>query len=236
MSRIRKVLGVLGQVVKAAPDSRASGLDLPAALDESLAEFFPAKVARYLRQELMMVRALLMLLTGRRDVAEGEQPIPYASSLVVLLMAVTVGDGVAAVLLHRLLPAGLRTAALVLGIVGVVWLLGFVASLICYPHVVSADRLRLRFSVFHDITVPTAAVRSVGTTSRTPRSQKVAELFDDELVMAVSGQSGVVVDLDAASFVSLNPNVSDAGTLNRITFHADEPSRARKLVASVVTP
>ncbi len=221
-------------VLKAVRRAKASGLDLPAALDESLAAFFPGRVARYLRQEIMMVRALFMLLTGRRDVAEGEHPIRYASSLVVLLMAVTVGDAVAAVLLHRLLPAGLRPAALVLGVLGVVWLLGFVASLICYPHVVSADRLRLRFSVFHDITVPTAAVRSVGTTSRTPRTQKVAELFDDELVMVVTGQSGVVVELDDADFASLNPNVDDAGTLRRITFHADEPSRARDLVAAVM--
>lgn len=155
-------------VVKAVRRAKSLGTDLPVALDQSLGLFLPAAVARYLRQDLMLVRAIFMLLAGRRDVADGEQPIGYSGPLVVMLGALTVVDGIVAVLLHRLLPAGVRNVALVLGVLGLVWLVGFVASLICYPHVVSADRLRLRFSVFHDFTVPAAAIRTVATTSREP--------------------------------------------------------------------
>lgn len=64
------------------------------------------------------------------------------------------------------------------------WLLGFIASLICYPHLVSAKRRRLRFSVFHDIVVPATVVTSVHTTSKEPRSQKSAERFANEATQA----------------------------------------------------
>ncbi|MGB3762789.1 MAG: hypothetical protein WA966_06150 [Ornithinimicrobium sp.] len=222
-------------VAKAVRSARTQGVDLPVALDKSLATFLPGRVARYLRQDLMLVRAIFMLFTGRRDVAEDEQPIAYSGPLVVMLVALTVADGIVAILLHQLLPADVRNVALVLGVIGLVWLTGFVSSLICYPHVVSADRLRLRFSAFHDLAVSTAAIRSVRTTSHAPRTQKAAERLDDEVVMVVSGQANIVVDLDATDVFSLNPSVSDAGTLRRVSFYANQPSQVRDLLASIAT-
>ena len=220
-------------VVKAVRRATTRGMDLPVVLDASLSQFFPVGLARYLRQDLMLIRAIFMLATGRRDVAEGEQPIAYSGPLVVMMVALTAADGIVAVLLHRLLPPGVRNAALVLGVIGLVWLMGFVASLICYPHVVSAGRLRLRFSVFHDLTVPAAAIRSAGTTARDPDTQKSAERFDDEVVLAVGGRANVVVDLDATGFFSLSPRIDDAGTLRRVTFYADQPTQVRDLLRSV---
>lgn len=193
-------------------------------------DFFPRPVARYVRQDLMLVRAIAMLLTRRRDVRDVEEPIPYSGPLVIILSVVAVTDGIAAFVLHLLLPPSVRLVALVLGIIGLVWLLGFIASLICYPHVVSAERLRLRFSVFHDIVVPATVVTSVHTASKEPLSQKSAERFEDELVMAVSGQANVTVRMDPTSFRSLNPKVSGSEGLARITFFANEATQARHLL------
>ncbi len=75
----------------------------------------------------------MMLLTGRRDVKESEVAIPYSGLLVFRLSAIAVLDGLAALRLHLLLPRGIRTVAVVLGIVGFVWVIGFLVSLICYP-------------------------------------------------------------------------------------------------------
>lgn len=53
---------------------------------------------------LMLVRAIVMLLTRRRDVRDVEEPIPYSGPLVVMLSVVAVTDGIAAFVLHLLPP------------------------------------------------------------------------------------------------------------------------------------
>ena len=238
MERCLSVLVIIAVVivVKAVRAAKSSGLDLPVALDRSLAEVFPAGVARYVRQDLMLLRAIFMLITGRRDVADDQHAIAYSGPLVLMLSVVTVGDGVVAVLLHQLLPSGVREVGCSgagsdrSGVVG--GLRGFAD---CYPHVVSADRLRLRFSAFHDILIPAAASSSVSTTSLSPRTQKSAARFGDQLEMAVTGQAKGVLDLEATSCTSLNPRISDTGTLTRVSFYADKPTQARRLLAAIST-
>lgn len=76
----------------------------------------------------MLLRAISMLIAGRRDVADDEHVIAYSGPLVLMLSVVTVGDGVVAVLLHQPLPSGVRDVAPVLAVIALVWLVGFVAS------------------------------------------------------------------------------------------------------------
>lgn len=183
----------------------------------------------HLRRELSLLRAIWLLVNRRRDVGPGEEPLAYSGPLVAMLSVLTVVDGIVAVLLHALLPGSVRTLALVLGMLGLVWLLGFVASLVCYPHVVSDERLRLRFGAFHDVAIPLSAVRHATTTSRQPRTQQSAERLDDDLEMVVVGQANVVVELEPTEFRTLSPRLS-GGTLSRVLFYCDDPRRAVALL------
>ncbi|WP_110180937.1 hypothetical protein [Nocardioides solisilvae] len=184
---------------------------------------------RFVRREVALLRALALLLTGRRDVAPDERAIGYSGPLVPMLVVLTVVDGIVAVLLHVLLPDAVQGLALVLGLVGVLWLAAFVASLVVLPHTVSATRLRLRFGVFQEVELPVGAVRSVSTTHAQPRTTRSAQLFDDELEMAVANQAGVVVELEPTAYRSLDPRVA-APALTRVVFHADDPREARRLL------
>lgn len=221
-------------IVKAVRSARTSGADLPFALDDALAEFFPAAVARYVRQDLMLVRAIWMLLAWRRDVRDGEHPIAYSGPLVVLLSCIAVLDGLAAFVLHLLLPDGIRTVALVLGILGLVWLLGFVASLVCYPHVVGEDRIRLRFSAFHDVIVPLSALDSAHAVDGTPESTSSAARVDDQLVMAVAGQANLAVTTQPdAALTTLHPRLR-GNMPSRVRFYADDRREALDLIRRAI--
>lgn len=189
---------------------------------------------RYLRRELRLLRALGLLLTGRRDVGPDEEAIGYSGPLVPMLVVLTVVDGIVAVLLHALLPESVQTLALVLGVVGVLWLAAFVASLVVLPHTVSPTTLRLRFGVLQDVEVPVSAIREVTTTHRQPRTTRAAELLDDELEMVVANQAGLVVELAPTPYRSLDPRVAGP-ELVRVVFHADDPREARRLLLAAAS-
>lgn len=222
-------------IVTTVRTAKAAGKDLPFALDEALAEFFPRFVARYARQDLMLVRAIWMLLTGQRDVGDTEVAIGYSGPLVFMMSALTVLDGLAAFLLHLLLPAGIRTIALILGVIGLVWLVGFLASLICYPHVVGADRVRFRFSAFQDVSVPTTAITHVQVFDRDPDSTHAAARIGDQLIMAVGGQANLTIELDEIEdLTTLSPKLA-GDPVRHVTFYANERREAlRVLQKSIV--
>lgn len=221
-------------VVKAVRSARGAGRDVPFALDSALEEFLPAAVARYVRQDLMLIRAIAMLFTGRRDVRGDEEPMGYSSSLVVMLACIAVLDGIAVFLLHLLLPPGLRLIALILGLLGFVWLIGFIASLICYPHVVSTERLRLRFGAFHDVIIPVSAIESVRAVSGEPESTRSATRIDERLVMAVTGQVNMVIQTtDIQELTTLHPRLAGE-PLSQITFYVDERRRAQELLERAI--
>lgn len=215
-------------IAKAVRSAKASGEDLPFALDLSFSDFFPASLARYLRQDFMLLRAIWMLVTGRRDVDEDERAMPYSSPLVYMLSAIAVVDGLVVVALHMLLPGWIRTVALILGILGFIWLVGFIASLIVYPHVVGEHRLRLRFSVFHDIIIPLDAIRQVQAFGGDPGSTNSAANFDGKLVMVVTNQANLrVLTQDIENLKTLSPKLADE-PISGIIFYTDDKAQAHQ--------
>ncbi|MFE2296518.1 hypothetical protein [Streptomyces sp. NPDC059452] len=221
-------------IVKAIRAARASGVDFSFALEGSLAEFFPVAVARYVRQDFMLLRAIVMLLTGRRDVREQEKSMGYSGPLVAMLVSIAVVDGIVAFLLHLLLPPGVRVVALILGILGFVWLVGFIASVICYPHVVGGGRLRLRFSAFHDVVIPLSAINGVHAVSGQPESTSSAARVGEKLVMAVGGQANLAVKTaDIVELTTLNPRLS-GDPLAQVVFYVDDRRQAQELIGRAV--
>lgn len=218
-------------VARAVRVARASGQDLPFALETALSEFFPHVVARYLRQDFMLIRAIWMLVTRRRDVGTGEHPLRYSSPLVYMLSAIAVVDGAVAIPIHVLLPPGwFRTLLLILGILGFIWLLGFLASLIVYPHTISNSRLRLRFSVFHNITIPTQTITSVQKFRDDPGSTNSAACIDGKLIMTVASQADIKLELDETlELTSLSDKLAGQA-VQEIIFYTDDDATAQSLL------
>lgn len=190
------------------------------------------RLRRILSREALLLRAIWMLVTGRRDVKEDELALPYSSPLVPMLSVITVVDGLVAVGLHLLLPPGwIRTVVLILGILGLIWLLGFLASLVVYPHTLSADRLRLRFGVFHDILIPREAITDARSFKGDPGSTHSAACIEERLVMVVANQASLTLRLiGPTELTTLSLKLADQ-QVTEVIFYTDAPDDARQALS-----
>lgn len=220
-------------IAKAVSAARRSGTELSFALENVMSEFFPNLVARALRHDILLLRAIGMLLTGRRDVKQHEVALPYSGPLVPMLAVITVVDGFVAFGLHMLIPAGwVRTLVLIVGLLGLIWLFGFIATLIVYPHTLSDDRIRLRFGAFQDIIVPREMIIAAERFTGKPASTRAATCLDGALIMVVANQANMRLKTHAMeNIVTLNPKLADH-KIDQIFFYTDSRNTARKALTS----
>jgi hypothetical protein len=85
----------------------------------------------------------------------GVRIFPYAKEVSPLLGAFIVVSALELVVVHLVLPwATVRTVLLVLSIWGLVWMIGFLASMRVFPHLLDEAGLRLRYGTSVDVRVP----------------------------------------------------------------------------------
>jgi hypothetical protein len=137
-------------------------------------------------------------LVGRRpDVPEGAEPVRYVGAVSVLLWAFTVVSAVELVALHLIIPwHGVRIAADVLGIWGLVWCLGLTGCHYVYPHLVTATTLRVRHSAARDVvTVPLDLVEGVRVRERGIDEGKERQVADGVGLVGVGKRTNVEIRL-----------------------------------------
>lgn len=142
--------------------------------------------------------------------------------------------GVSAVevpVVHFILPwHTVRVIALVVGIWGLIWMLGYLASLTVYPHVVSDIGLRVRNGVTVDILLDWYDVATIRVQSRNLPNSRTVQLEDTDagttLNVAVGGQTNVYVTLERPVTV---PLPKGPATITTLRFHADDPKALVKL-------
>lgn len=141
-------------------------------------------------------RALWLAMRRRRDVPADGVAISYGKDLRPLLW-ILVGLGpVEMAAVHLLVPWELvRWALFVLGLVGLVWMVGFVSSTRVYPHTLDASRLRVRWGVALDVAVPTDLVESIGWSSRMVNQEGTAAIKDGVLTVESNGAAQMRVVL-----------------------------------------
>ena len=89
------------------------------------------------RFEVALYVALTRWLLRRADVPAGATPWGYARLVGPVLWLWIFGSATEVVVVHVITPwAGVRLALLVVGIWGLVWMLGLLASYRVYPHLV----------------------------------------------------------------------------------------------------
>ncbi|WP_169949550.1 hypothetical protein [Microbispora sp. H11081] len=158
-----------------------------------------------------------------------------------VLLSVLVLETVAMDLLLRRfgLPDVPRLVILALDAASVLGVLGLMVGCARRPHTIGPDALRLRYGRMFSLDVPADLVVSARIDRRYDE-RRLLRLSDGELVIAVSSQTNLVVDLREPIEVSLPRRpwqaVRPATAVRRLRFFADDPAAALRALAALTTP
>lgn len=187
----------------------------------------PGWVWHALVVEVAMYRNLLRWVLRRPAVPADAEPVGYARAVTPVMWLWIFASAAELPLVHVLVPwEGVRIAALVLGVWGLVWMLGALAGLRIYPHLLTADALRVRNGALTEVVVPWTAVATARTVDLDLPSS-VWTLQPEEtpegthLRVGVSGRANVTVELREPLLV--RPTRNRALTVVRVSFWVDEP-------------
>ncbi|MFC4125488.1 hypothetical protein [Nocardia rhizosphaerae] len=187
---------------------------------------------RFVRWEIDIWASLGRAVTRRPDTAGGT-PLRYAGAMSAVLWAFVVVSAVEIPAVHLLIPwTPVRLAALALGIWGVLWMLGLLAAHHMYPHVLTADRLRVRYLRRTELDLPLAQIRTARPVLRAHDGVRPAQLVDDgTLVVPVGDSTNVRIDLiEPRAFAT----PTGEHTTRVVAFWADDPRAAVALIEAAV--
>ncbi|WBB72968.1 hypothetical protein O7602_25270 [Micromonospora sp. WMMD1128] len=151
----------------------------------------------------------------------GVQPILLAF-LVLSTIEIPILD---VILRHTVDSPTIRHAAIGIGVWGVLWMVGLMASLRLHPHVVDGTGLRLRNGTSLDLTIPWDAVAGVSVRRRSLTSSRAYRYDEDDptvLNLGVGSQTAVDLVLREPRSVPL-PNGPSTG-VREIRLYADDPA------------
>lgn len=179
-----------------------------------------------LRSEIAMYRSLWRWARRRPPVGvgEGDRAFSYLQPVHVLLwffigmsaFEIPIFDFLA----YKLVPwEPARWIVLGLGVWGLVWMLGLLASFHVHPHVVTATGIKVRNGHGVEVTVGWEEIESVRKRSRQLPSSKAVQPDGDKLHIAVNSQTTVDIVLRRPREFAL-PRVT--GTFDEIRMHVDD--------------
>lgn len=189
--------------------------------------------------ELSLWRSLYRWLLRRPVAIGGAEGFGYASAVAPLFWAFIVMSAIEIPIAHLLLPwTGARRVVLALGVWGLTWMIGLLASLRVHPHVVGDSGMRVRYGTTVDITIPWEAIAAIRLQRRNLAKSRTVQLdrTDSAIVLniGVSSHTNIDVDLRRPTTVDLPRNRLE--TITRLHFYADDPTalitRAREHLAA----
>jgi hypothetical protein len=184
-----------------------------------------ALVRRVVAFEISLYRSLFRWVTRRPYVPAGAAPFGYVGVIAALLWVFIVVSAIEMVVVHLLLPwETVRIVADILGLWGLVWMLGLLASFRVHPHVVGEGGLRVRRGTGVDLTIPWDAVATVAGRERSRESSRGVQLdrADGATVLNVvmAGRTTVDVKLRRPLVVPLRTGPE---TVTEVRLFADDP-------------
>lgn len=195
---------------------------------------------RVVSYELSMWRSLYRWIF-RRPVASGAgaQAFRYAATVTPLFIVFIAVSAIEIPILHLLLPwENVRRICDVLGVYGLLWMLGLLATMRVHPHVVSDSGLRIRHGATVDVTIPWDAIAAIRTRNRPATRRAVQfERTESGLVahIAILSQTNVDVTLRRPTTVPLPKGTGEP--ITGLHFYADDPSalvaRARECLTAM---
>lgn len=182
--------------------------------------------------EIGIWRSLFLWVTRRTAGAgPGVREFQYSRDVVPIMGAFIFVSLVELPVVHLLLPWDtVRLIADVLSVWGLLWMVGFLAAMRVFPHLLDDDGLRIRSGTTTDIRIPWEAIASVKTRrGSVPTNRTVQREHGDEgtvINVAVLKQTKVAVVLHGPTALELPDGPEQ---VSEVRFYADEP---RALVAA----
>jgi len=185
-----------------------------------------------LRYEMRLWLALYRWVFRRPEpVAPGTMRFSYSGGGTLLLTAFIVVSAIEIPILELVLPWRIaRIISLIAGVYGLLWMIGLMATLHVYPHLVGDSGIRVRKSFALDLTVPWGNIRDIRSRGRSLPPGGTTQFEDGVLSYGVSG--GTTVDLVLQEPITLPEKKTRGEPVREIRFHAD---RAEEMVAAART-
>jgi len=218
------VVGEFLLLVRAYRRSHQAGANRAEAFSDALEAVLPRPVAFLVRQEFRIFGALVGGIRRHRDAAPGDRLLAYGGRLRGILGSMIGISIVELAIVEFLVPwTWLRWTFLILGVYGLIWVLGFAASAYTRPHLLDAERLRLRMTIFADIAVPLGTLSQVGG-GGIASHQRGVEAGDGKLAVSVLGLSNM--SLTFAEPVEVNCGKAGRHAVRNVRFYVDDPEAA----------
>lgn len=181
--------------------------------------------------ELALYRSLTRWVARRPDVSCGATPIGYSRLVAPMLWLWIFGSMVEVVAVELVLrhldqpwAAAVRVPMLLLGIWGVVWMLGVLASYRVRPHLLTDTELRIRCGARTWLTLPLNAVESTRLVEHEVPGV-IRSLHVDEALALVASGSRTNLELVLAGPTTLSSSKGEV-TVSGVGVWVDEPREA----------
>jgi hypothetical protein len=167
-----------------------------------------ALLAKAVRYELALWHSLYRWAARRPVAAAGERPFGYSDAIKPILWAFIILSAIEIPVFHLLIPwPTVRFIGLLAGAYGLLWMIGLLASLRVYPHVVTHTGLRIRYATSVDISLPWTDIAELRTRGRTLDSGATVQLDDTgegtTASIAISHRTNIELDLRRPLTVTL---------------------------------
>jgi hypothetical protein len=196
--------------------------------------------ARWLvRLEIGIWRSLFLLVTRRvSGQGPGVRTFSYARQVAPVMAAFIFVSLVELPVVHLLLPwETIRIAVLALSVWGLLWMVGMLASMKVFPHLLDDRELRVRYGTTVDIRIPREAIAGVSA-----RRRSVA---GSERVRVERGEAGVLVDVAVLKQTRVDVALHRPTTvqlpagpleISGLRFYADDPAALVAAVRETMPP
>lgn len=202
---------------------------------EATRAVIPALVRKAVSFELGVWRSLYRWTMRRPRVPDtGAEAFSYAGAVAPLLWVFIAVSAIEVPVAHLILPwATARVIVLALGVWGLTWMLGLLASLKVHPHIVGDSGLRIRYGTTVDITIPWDAIATIRVDRHDLPKSRTVQLSRTQtgtvLHIGIASQTNVHVVLHHSVTVPL-PKGHEP--ITELRFYADDPralvDRARR--------
>lgn len=173
--------------------------------------------------EVALYRSLARWVARRPDVPSGSAPIGYGQLAGPMMWLWIFGSAVEVVVLdvvlHRWLPV-VRLPFLVLGVWGVVWMLGLLASMRVRPHLLDDTRLVVRSGARTRVVVPLAAIGAVRAAAHDVPGLVRTLQEQDGLLLVGMGETNLELALAGPTTLDTSRG---PWTVERVGLYVDSP-------------
>lgn len=176
-----------------------------------------------IRYELRLWAALYRWIFRRPvPIEPGAQRFTYHRAVNLILGAFLVVSAIEVPILHLMLPwDGVRLTALAIGVYGLIWMVGLLATMRVHQHLVGPSGLRLRNSITLDLPLRWDQIAAIDVRRRSLPPGGQTQLEDGVLSLGMASQTSVDIRLTAPLVVPVRKTRGQA--VDQIRFHADEP-------------